>query len=351
MKKVITVKGEIRPEELGIVLPHEHLLWDQSAYAEKATNVSDAERYNQPINIENRGDAEHRPFLYKDDLKMTDIDIAIKEAKDFKNLGGSTIVDLTPGSAGKDVEILYKFSKETGLNLIFGTANYIESFWTEAEKKRTAKDIKREITNEFLNGIGSIKAKPGIIGEVGLWSMKNKLEVESLKASAMAQGEIGCALNVHPTLFAGSGEHTRDGNEILDIVEQMGGIIDKTVISHCDLTYYDIDYLASLAKRGAYIEFDQFGMYAMTFTQMPQYYLPSDLHRVDAIKKLIDLGHVENILISHDISYKHLLKTWGGNGYSHILRNIVPMFINYSKITEEQIHTIMVENPKRMLSF
>ena len=44
------------------------------------------------------------------------------------------------------------------------------------------------------------------------------------------------------------------------------------------------------------------------------------------------------------------LTKYGGNGYGHILRNIVPI-MRRKGMTEEQIHTILVENPARMLTF
>jgi phosphotriesterase-related protein len=41
---------------------------------------------------------------------------------------------------------------------------------------------------------------------------------------------------------------------------------------------------------------------------------------------------------------------YGGAGYAHILRNVVP-WMRLAGISDEQIHTMMVENPKRVLSF
>ena len=41
---------------------------------------------------------------------------------------------------------------------------------------------------------------------------------------------------------------------------------------------------------------------------------------------------------------------WGGHGYAHILENIVPR-LRREGIIEEQIRMILVENPKRFLSW
>ena len=77
--------------------------------------------------------------------------------------------------------------------------------------------------------------------------------------------------------------------------------------------------------------------------------LPHDLERVKAIRKLIDLGFLDNILISQDVCRKHQLKEYGGWGYAHILGNILPVF-RASGFTEEQLDAILIDNPKRMLT-
>lgn len=351
MKKIMTYQGEIKPDAAGITLPHEHLLWNQWAYQESCPESDKKSEYSKPVCLETRADVEMRPFFYKDNLKNNDIDVSISEAKAFSEAGGQTIVDMTPKQFNRDVSKLARFVEKTGLNLVFGVSDYLSMFWTDEEKKRSAQDIKTQIVDEFKNGVGATKAKPGVIGEVAISAMNNNYELSSLKGATMAQAEIGCGLSIHPTLFTEKGEHAKDGHQILDIIDQSGGDISKTCLSHCDLTYEDFNYHQSLAIRGAFIEFDQFGMYAMTFSTLPGKYLPSDLHRVKAIKKLIDHGYLNNILISQDICFKHLMNKWGGNGYAHIINNIIPMMRDYAGISEEQINTIIIENPKRFLSF
>lgn len=353
MKKIATVLGEINPDKAGITLPHEHLLWDQSGYAEEVVGLNEKRKCSETVTLENRGDVVYYPFCYSDDLVLSDIDITIKEALEFKKAGGSTIVELSPGMFGRDPKAYYELAVMTGLNVVFGSANYIEDFWSEEEKKRTVMDIKNEIVDEFLNGIGLLKLKPGIIGEIGISDVDNENEINSLKGSALAQKEIGCPLNIHPSLFkkGGKGEPAQDGHKILDVIESCGGNINQVAISHCDLNHENYDYLDSIAKRGAYIEFDQFGMHLMCFSSFPKNYLPCDLQRVKAIKEQIRRGNLERILISHDICFKHLLKKWGGHGYSHIIKNIIPMMINYGEFTEEEIQMILIENPKRFLSW
>ncbi len=65
---------------------------------------------------------------------------------------------------------------------------------------------------------------------------------------------------------------------------------------------------------------------------------------------LINEGHLEQILLAQDHCLKTTLLRYGGHGYAHMQRNIVPQMLMRG-ITREQIHTMLVGNPKRLLQF
>jgi len=62
------------------------------------------------------------------------------------------------------------------------------------------------------------------------------------------------------------------------------------------------------------------------------------------------MGYIKQILLSQDIGQKIQLVSYGGWGYAHILREVIPLMRIYG-ITDEQIDTMMIENPKRLLPF
>ncbi len=110
-----------------------------------------------------------------------------------------------------------------------------------------------------------------------------------------------------------------------------------------------------MLEAGCYIEYDAFGVlgYYPPEASMPEGHLPdllNDTQRLHEIMELIDLGWLNRILISQDICTKSSLQAYGGPGYDHILSNVVPLMKVYG-MTDEQIRTIMIENPKRMLPF
>ena len=70
--------------------------------------------------------------------------------------------------------------------------------------------------------------------------------------------------------------------------------------------------------------------------------------RVKFLKKIIDKGYLNRVLLSCDLCLKNLMHAYGGWGYDHVLVNIVPMMEDEG-ITEEQIETLLVKNPENWL--
>lgn len=341
-ENIMTVNGPINPESLGIALPHEHVLIDLRSYR-KINNeeLPDIELFQESIELSNRGKVIYNAFNFLENLYHLDFNDAIFELNEFKKAGGSSLVDVTTGGLGRDPEMLLTASKLTGLNILMGAGDYASFVWDEDMKKRSIEDIKNEIMNDFVYGIKDTKIKPGLIGEIGIWNFDDEFEIKSLKAAARAQKFINCALFIHPPIWE------TKGNSILDIVKEEKADLKKTVLCHCDPTCENYDYHDSLAKRGAYIEYDLWGGEFMSYEG---WFLPSDGDRIKAVKEQINRGNLDRILFSHDACLKISFKKWGGFGYTHIIENIVPR-LDQAGITDEQINKIIIENPKQLLSF
>jgi len=341
MKKIITIKGEINPDDAGIILPHEHLLIDVRCWKHSLPReLSKAKEFTEKVSIENRGEVVYNCFYFEDNLFQEDVQIAISESKKFRDLGGGTIVDVTLPAIGRDPEALYKISNHTGLNIVMGAGYYVSSSWSKDDINKSESQLANEIINDFIKGVGLLGVKAGVIGEVGISDINNPLEIKSLKASAIAQKELKCGMIIHPPVWE------KNGNDILNILEKKKVNLEKVVLSHCGPTLDDIDYHDSLAKRGVFIAYDQFGMELMA----PEgKFFPSDGEGINSICSLIEKGNIDNILISHDICFKILLTKWGGWGYGHILKHIIPRMLD-AGISNEEIFKIIKENPKKLLT-
>jgi phosphotriesterase-related protein len=65
---------------------------------------------------------------------------------------------------------------------------------------------------------------------------------------------------------------------------------------------------------------------------------------------LIEAGHQDQLLLSHDIAYKTSLVTYGGYGYHHLLVNVVPR-LRMKGVDDAGLTRLLVDNPTRAFSF
>ena len=69
-----------------------------------------------------------------------------------------------------------------------------------------------------------------------------------------------------------------------------------------------------------------------------------------AIRRTINRGHGAQIVISHDICHTVQLSEHGGHGYTHIHRTVLPLMLQRG-FSQAKINQIMVDNPRRLLTF
>jgi phosphotriesterase-related protein len=91
------------------------------------------------------------------------------------------------------------------------------------------------------------------------------------------------------------------------------------------------------------------GLAPLSLYQNSDIDIPNDVQRIFEIKSLIAEGYLNRILISQDICYKTWRACYGGPGYSHIMKYIIPLMLRKG-ITKDQIKTMTVDNPKRLLT-
>ena len=337
-----TVRGPLQPELLGKTMTHEHLLWDQTCWWKgDPEELSLREFVHRPVCMEDLGQIYYHAHLHLDNIRQYNLDLAIAEARLLKRAGGSAIVDVTSIGLGRDPQALLAISEETGLNIIMGSGYYIASSHPPETRDWPKEKIAEQIISELSEGVKHTGIKPGVIGEIGISDVENSEEAKMLRAAAIAQKQTGAPLYIHPPIFE------TKGLRILDIVEKEGADLSKVVLCHCDPTLDHPAYHDSLAKRGAFIEFDQFGL---EFVATEGFFLPRDIERIRAIQKQIENGHLSQIIISQDVCFKICLVKYGGWGYAHILRDLVP-FMKREGISETALHIILVENPRRLLAF
>jgi phosphotriesterase-related protein len=343
--KVQTVLGLIDGDELGLTLPHEHLLLDLSVrFKLTEESVTAKIMAQKPVSLDMIGWLRFHLFENRDNLMLDDEELATKEVSLFKRAGGKSVVDMTNWGIGQDPHALARISQTTGLHIIMGTGYYtLDSGCAETLKEKSEDEIFDDIIKDIMVGTDGICA--GIIGEIGTdsWPLDD-IEIKSLRASTRAQQATGATLTIHP------GRHEESPLQILKIVEKAGADMSRVIMEHIDRTAYSFDSMVAMAKTGCYLEFDCFSMEGYYPRRYGVFDIPNDAARVNYIIRLIDLGYLNQILISTDTAMKARLVAYGGPGYAHIPDNVLP-WMRAKGMSEEVIHTITVENPKRMLTF
>ncbi len=157
-----------------------------------------------------------------------------------------------------------------------------------------------------------------------------------LRAASRAQRETGAAIMTHTGLGT-------MGWEQLAIFEQEGCDLSRVVIGHLD-SQTDLEYFEFILSRGANVAFDRIGR------GLP--FQPTDDVKADLVTALVRKGRVERIVLSHDASRWFTMQ--GGfrperPPYAYVLTSFAAM-LRERGVTDQEIATMLVENPARILA-
>jgi len=345
--KVQTVLGVIEGKDLGATLTHEHLFIDGKCLFTEPQGASERALAYEPVDWHNLSWLRYHPYENLDNMRLLDEQEAIDEAMLFKKAGGRTIVDVTINGIGRDPKALARVSRITGLNVVMGSGYYTAPSLGPDVTAKTEEKIAAEIVQDIKVGVGGTGIRSGLIGEIGCSWPLDKTEHKVLRAAAEAQQKTGACLSVHP------GRNRKAPFDVVDILEQSGADLSRVIICHIDARVRDHEGRTQLLQKGCVLEYDLWGWEG----HFPTYWtsddcmdLPNDTQRVYEIRRHIEEGFVNQIIMSHDICAKTRRVRYGGWGYAHILNYVVPM-MRQRGITREQIDNIIIANPRRLLTF
>lgn len=315
MKKINTVLGSVAVDALGKTLMHEHLLC-----------ANWTARMNYPDWLD----------------RAEFVDLAVRMIKRLKARGYCTLVDATPPSLGRDIDIIREVSEQAEINIICCTGYYwYEEIWlVQKDCGRMAERLIREVEQ----GIGNSKAKAGIIKCATDHYGLSDANMHLLQTIAMVQKHTGLPVYTHTSI----------GNRIApmqqDYLIKLGIPADKLVIGHLGDTD-DIDFIEQILKKGSYVGLDRFGLS----------WIFSDERRIDTLVKLIDRGWRDKLVISHDCSVfiDEFDNEWSERKkvdletlefqYTHIEDKIVPQLLAKG-VKQEDIDCILWDVPQSIFS-
>ncbi len=312
MKQVQTVLGPVPVDNLGMTLVHEHLVIGWPGW------VFD-------------------PLARFDRLKVTGM--LVDRLHALKTLGVSTFVDPCPIELGRNPELAAEVAEATGMNIICATGLYTNRLGIPVYfRQRSVDEIADIFIRELTDGIGSSGIRAGLIKCATGLNEITRHEEKSLRAAGRAHRATGAPILTHT-------ESATMGNEQLDILASEGVDFGRVIIGHSCGTA-NLEYHLSLLDRGAFIGFDRFGLNAL---------FPDRL-RIAALAGLLAVGYAKQIVLSHDAVGCFLgrslfrtpesqqgLEKWN---YTHLFKEVLPKLRTIG-INDEQIQTMLVENPRR----
>jgi phosphotriesterase-related protein len=326
-----TILKDIPPDQLtgGATLFHEHLSlspdflpkWMAASRAMNAARGGGAGgRAGGAAPAASAPPATPAPFF------MQDVDLMTAELVTAKNEGVACIVDGGHPDMGRDFNFLKQISIKSGLPIVASAGFYTQPFYPEEIATMSEDDIVQAILKQ-------VDSDPiGALGEIGSWDEITDTERKVFRAVGRAQAETNLGVFTH------TGIPGKSAMEQLDLLEKGGAKPNRIVIGHVgNLVDPRVEVHKELCKRGAFIGFDRQGG-------------AGDARQVPMVMALIEAGYADHLMFSSDLASAAQIKKNGGGGYAQTLTVFVPK-VKAAGATDEVLHTILVDNPRRFLAF
>ncbi|MGI9126172.1 MAG: phosphotriesterase family protein [Mycobacterium sp.] len=315
-----TVRGPVPAADLGVTLMHEHVFVlspEIIAYYPEGWG-DEAAREQQ----------------------------AVDKLNALKAIGVDTIVDPTVIGLGRYIPRIARIAERTDLQIVVATGVYTYNdvpMFFHFTGPGTALNGPEPMVDIFIRditeGIAGTGVKAGILkcatDEPGITPGVDRV----LRAVAAAHRATGVPITTH------THAHSRRGLEQQRVFAEEGVDLSRVVIGHSGDTT-DLDYLEELVAAGSYLGMDRFGVdNILSFDD-----------RVDTVSKMCARGHAAKMVLAHDAScyidwlpeatLPMVLPNWH---YLHIHNDVLPA-LRERGVTEEQITTMLVDNPRAILS-
>ncbi len=287
---------------MGMILPHEHVFVDLRTW-------------NKP------GYAEADP----DDV----IALMAPEIERARAVGVTAIVECSTGGVGRRADIDRAVSEATDFPLVVPTGFYREPWippWVHEAEEAELRDF---MLGELTDEIGGTGVQAGWIklsaGDDGITATETKV----LRAAAAA------AAQTHAII----GSHTIRGRVVrrqLEIIEEIGYTSERFIWIHTQAEP-DFDLHLEMARRGAWLEYDDIGSDK-----------PGDAAHIERILRLLDAGFGEQLLLSHDRGWYDPAQPGGGEPqpYTYLSEIFLPK-LRAAGVDAATIRQLTEENPFR----
>ena len=339
----MTVRGPVDAALLGPTSMHEHLFVDAATAWFRPDPLDEQGLAFRPMEPRMGGIARWNTFAIRDNLLLSpdDYEVITAEVAGFKEGGGSCLVDVTNVGMQPEPRLLHRVSTELDLHIVAGCGFYVADAHPGWLRGMRTGQIEDYLRNEVENGLSGTTIRPGVIGELGTSEQLDDVERRILVAAARVADTTGLAVNIHT--------HPPEQAVTMDILRTLSGAgldLRRVYLSHLD-EIEDIRYLSAVLETGATLGFDSFGQ-DIYFTAT--WKAKNDMERLQMLARLIDAGYENQLVVGQDVCMKCMLKRFGGMGYDHVIRRVMPRLRDSHGVPEAVIDKLLVGNPRRLLT-
>jgi phosphotriesterase-related protein len=317
---VDTVGGPVPTADLGVTLMHEHVF------------------VLSPEIIANF------PEVWGDEQAREEA--AVEKLNALRAIGVDTIVDPTVIGLGRYIPRIQRIAERTDLRIIVATGVYTYNdvpmyfhFTGPGTALGGPEAMVEMFVGDITEGIAGTGVKAAILkcatDEPGVTPGVERV----LRAVAQAHRATGVPITTH------THARSRRGLDQQRIFAQEGVDLSRVIIGHSGDTT-DLDYLEELIAAGSYLGMDRFGLDNI---------LGFD-DRVDVVARMCERGHADRMVLAHDAAcymdwlpeaaLPVVLPNWH---YLHIHNDVLPA-LRRRGVTEEQITTMLVDNPRAIFT-
>lgn len=299
--RVMTVRGWIPVETLGVTLPHEHVLVD----------FIGADRIG--------------PDRYDPDEVF---EVALPYLLQVKELGCEALVECTPAFIGRDAALLKRLSEASEMHLLTNTGYYAaagERFVPAYAYEESADRLAERWIREWREGIEGSDVRPGFI----------KIGVDGAPISDVGRKIVTAAARAHLETGLTIAAHTGDGAaamEELEILEAEGVHPSAFIWVHAQ-NEIDENLHLRAAEMGAWVSFDGLA--------------PANEERYLAFASFMkENDALEHCMLSHDAGWYSVGEERGGTfrPFDTLFRRLLPA-LRERGFSDDDIQTILARNP------
>ena len=305
MAEIMTTRGPISADQLGVTDYHEHL-------------------YVEPPGWLHKGDP---------DFALNSVEKSSEELKRFAKAGGRTLCELTAVDFGRNIAKIKAVAENVPEVNVIVTAGYNRPSymgrWVHAVSEA---DMIRDTVRDLTKGIDGTDVKAGIIKCGTEYNNFNESGRKLVRVAAAAYRETGRPIITHTT--AGT-----MGYEQASLLIEQGVDAHRIALSHMDRNLDAGDHLR-VTKLGAYVGYDCFGKTK---------YGPESA-RLALLREMLDAGAGRRILIGNDLGRPSYWKSYGGGpGLDFVLTEFKERFLA-SGFTDAEWTMMLVDNPRRFFA-